>query len=306
MEQDTILLNGGHDHEVDCLDAAGMSLVRLLGGASLRPAVPFLRTMPDSAGQQCVAVFIGSQHVGYLPQPVNAGLLATVQACEMNGAVARAKGNLVAAWDCPGKVRVKVSLADAEHLLHRPEPESPAVTDSTTFELPACLDDSPAFGAPSVIIELPAVLEDVPQVAQVSRALEDAAAPPQSAGWTDDYPDWPPPKPKSAMPVRSLAETSSMESVGQAPTTEPSAIPTAWMALSNGTGWLAGASATAQTPEPGWLISSARAPQALSPAAEGDGPAGPAARKSDAVHSLDDEIIAAWTSAPLRLRPATA
>jgi hypothetical protein len=298
MERDTILLNGGRDHEVDCLDDADMSLVRLLGGASLRPAVPFLRTMHDAEGQQCVAVFIGSQHVGYLPQPVSAGLLATVQACEMNGAVARAKGNLVAAFDCPGKVRVKVSLADAEHLLHRAESEAHTHAHSqtqaqtqTVVTLEASLQKPPA--AASATFDLPA-------------CLEGAAVPPLSAGWDEDYPDWPPLKPNSVMPVRPLAETSSMDPAGRTPIEEAPASPNSWMPVSTHSGWAAVAPAPEQDPQPGWLVSGGRSSQSLPTDTPETSPSSSVARAAENARSVDEEIIAAWISAPLNLRPATA
>jgi hypothetical protein len=69
MEQDTILLNGGHDHEVDCLDGVNLSLMRLLGRASLRPAVAFLRAAQDAEGQHSVAVFIGASMSDTCPDP---------------------------------------------------------------------------------------------------------------------------------------------------------------------------------------------------------------------------------------------
>jgi hypothetical protein len=212
MEQKAILLNGGHDHEVECLDGADPFLARLLGAAPSLPACPFLRTVQDPDGQQAVGVFIGSRHVGYLPRPVDEGLLATLQACEMNEAVARARGYLIASWDCPGKVKIRISLADAEHLLRRPEaePEVQPVTvlesdmgertstNRATSTLSASIEDSTAFALSSEAAGPSSPFEHTPDFAQSTFTSKDPAGSALSAGWTGDYPDWPPPRSDSA------------------------------------------------------------------------------------------------------------
>ena len=66
MEEKAIIFNGGRDQDIEPLEGADQFLTRLLGAAPSRPAVPYLRVVQSAEGRQCVGVFIGSEHVGYL------------------------------------------------------------------------------------------------------------------------------------------------------------------------------------------------------------------------------------------------
>jgi hypothetical protein len=309
MEQNAILLNGGRDHDVVPLEGADAFLVRLLGAAPARPAVTYLRSAQTAEGKPCVGVFIGNRHVGYLALETSESLRDTVKACEMNGSVARARGNLIASWDCPGQVKVKVSLADAEHLLCAPEPE-PQEQRATN---------------PAVAV--------------------DATAPPLSAGYTEDYPDWPPPKPTTEAPAPAgsffapaapAEEAPSIEpalapprpatagsffapaapqpavAASEAPTNPPPQAPAATHSAS-----LGGTPVSSQTPQSGWLSSSVKSAQGSTASATGAGAAlGGAttsleqdqswqslAERRNTQSSPEEEVIAAWTSSPARAQP---
>ena len=276
------------------LQGADAFLTNLMGEVPSTPAVLYLRSAQSPEGRACVGVFVGSQQVGHLPADAGEALLATVQACELNGAVARARGNLIASQDLPGQVRVQVSLADSERLLSAPASAS---------------------------------------------GSSGAAAAPLAAGHTEDYPDWPPPKPKAdtaAGPFANVAPAPSAEAAlpPQAPAgslfapappkpapaplqTTPSPSPLA--PVSAGSAWLGGSSTPSPAPESGWLGSAGQSTQVPTATAMSSGAASAAsegtavpgqnqswlglADQNPASRSPEEEIIAAWTSSP-RVQPA--
>ena len=205
MQQETILLNAGRERDVEPLDQADDFLAQHLGAAPSRPAVPTLRLVQDAEGAPRAGVFIGTTQVGHLP--ADAGLIATLKACELNGAVARARGTLSSSEDQPGQVRVSISLADSEHLLCDPAPEPvaeafstpaapsapPARRDFASPGLSASLEDSTGFEDMFGDTQSGAELGDSGATALLSSALDDAATPALSSGYAEDYPDWPPP-----------------------------------------------------------------------------------------------------------------
>lgn len=220
MEQKFILLNGGRDCEVEPFASTNTCLARLLGSEPAKRAVFYLRSMQDEQGRQRIAVFVGSQHVGYLPQETDEMVLTTIRACEIHGAVARARGSLTASWQQPGRVLVKVDLAEPEYLLSNSaqsaaaqvvttgepmdKPEEPE--DSQDVYLPAVAEQAGENTADAILsssLEDAAALMDLPEGVQASPArkmassdLESSSSDGLSAGWTEDYPEWPPPKPK--------------------------------------------------------------------------------------------------------------
>ena len=173
MEECSILLNGGHQHEVATLPDAYPLLLRALGGEPELRTVLELRSLHDDEGRERVAVCVGTEKVGYLPVDIDTGLLATVKACELNEAVARAQGSLLVSWDEPGKVTMKVDLADSDRLLSDSEAEPK--------------DDRGGQ-------------DPVPTAAPA--APDNTGAPTLSAGYTEDYPEWPPRKPKPVVTDR--------------------------------------------------------------------------------------------------------
>jgi hypothetical protein len=322
MEEKTIIFNGGRDQDIEPLKEADPFLARLLGAAPSRPAIPYLRVVQAAEGRQCIGVFIGSEHVGYL-QPVEEGLLATVKACELNGAAARARGNLIASWEHPGKVRVRVNLADPEHLLYDPEPEE---QDHPDVAVPQP-DEGPA-GASSAAPE-------------ISASLEGAVAPALTAGLPEDYPDWPLPKPDSLAPSDQLtpAEPSAsdepLQSVEPGRTDPPAPSGVSPQALLSTRGaWLGGEPFQPQASQTGWLgstVSPSQTPSlgtvtttplgetssglggTTSMGATTPGATAPAEtlswqdmaeRAGSAPRNPDEEIIAAWSSSPAAARPA--
>jgi hypothetical protein len=255
MREKTILLSGGRDLDVVPLEGADEFLISLLGEAPSTPAVPYLRSAKNVQGRECIGVFIGSQHVGYLSEDTDATLLATIQACELNGAVARARGNLIASWDCPGQVRVKVSLADSDHLFSAATSETPS---------------------PSAV-----------------------ASAPLPAGHTEDYPDWPPLKPKTSAATEPLAPLASTPDTEEAGTSTPST-------------WMSGTSIPARSPQSGWLGSTGQSAQPSASTPMGTGGASALAEwtaaPGQAEHrtgsgSPEEDIVSAWTSSPPRAQP---
>jgi hypothetical protein len=247
MEEKVILLNGGRDHEVESLASADMYLMRLLGAEAARRAVVYLRVTQDDVGAERVSVFVGSQQVGRLPATVDQGLTATVKACAAHGAVARARGTMTASWDQPGRVKVKVDLADPEHLLSAaaPAPQAPQTAEYAPPP-PAMVPAEPVVRAeaapaaayllsadqttrepldPGHAFTLSASLEDAvafmdmdgvaaatPRPKSSAGLLVSSSAPGLASGWTEDYPDWPPKKPEPIAPA--VPETPSEDTTG--------------------------------------------------------------------------------------------
>jgi hypothetical protein len=247
VEQRAILLNGGRDLEVTLVPGAGEFLSRLLGAASSKPVAPSLRLVDNAPGQRSVGVFIGTRQVGFLAQADDQDLIATLRACQLNGAVARARGSLLASLEDPGKITVKVNLADTDRLLGDPE---------------GGLAGDVSAGPPPGTTTRPAIepvaghtyqLEDGP--------LENTAAPELSAGYTEDYPDWPPQNPKAAA-AESLGTggfarpapdiTSEAPANLEARTSRPSPE----TLLSTRSAWMGAVPVPAQAPQAGWLTSS--------------------------------------------------
>ncbi len=323
MEEKAIIFNGGRDQDIEPLEGADQFLTRLLGAAPSRPAVPYLRVVQSSEGQQCVGVFIGAEHVGYL-QPTDPEVLATVKACELNGAVARARGNLTASWEHPGKVNVRVNLADPEYLLCEPELQEQDLTDVPL----ASVDEGPADEGP--VDE--GLVDASFATPEIWTAIESAAEPALTAGLDQDYPEWPPPKAKSLAPTPPAAASEPtvadepLQSVEpdpmtpQAPTgVSPQALlstRSAWMGgppaqPAGQTGWLGSAAKPTQSPSLGTVTSTplGGASSGLAGATSASG-AAPSETRSwqdmaettgGAARTPDEEIIAAWTSS----RPAT-
>lgn len=323
MEEKAIIFNGGRDQDIEPLEGADQFLTRLLGAAPSRPAVPYLRVVQSAEGQQCVGVFIGSEHVGYL-QSADAEVLATVKACELNGAVARARGNLTASGEHPGKVDVRVNLADPEYLLCEPEPQ-----EQDSPEAPfASVDESPVDESPT---DPGFVTPDI------WTAIESAAEPALSAGLDQDYPEWPPPKSKSpaltqpSAASEPLVPDEPLESVAPDPMTPqtPSGVSaqallstrSAWMGgppaqPAGQTGWLGSAAKPAQSPSLGTVTSSSTLGEASTGlgGTTSTGDAGPsmtpswqsmAEKTGGAARTPDEEIIAAWTSSRPAAQPVT-
>jgi hypothetical protein len=113
------------------VEGADHFLSIILGGTPAKPAVPTLRVVKDSEGDSLVALYVGSRHVGCLPRTVDRELLSTLQACDHYGAVTRARGKLIARWDAPGRVMVKVSLAEPGQLLTKPQDSPPNMSPET-------------------------------------------------------------------------------------------------------------------------------------------------------------------------------
>jgi hypothetical protein len=288
MREKTILLSGGRDLDVVPLEGADEFLISLLGEAPSTPAVPYLRSAKNVQGRECIGVFIGSQHVGYLSEDTDATLLATIQACELNGAVARARGNLIASWDCPGQVRVKVSLADSDHLFSAATSETPSPS-AVAPALAASLEDEAAFG-----------------VSPGAASPGHSASAPLPAGHTEDYPDWPPLKPKTSAATEPLAPLASTPDTEEAGTSTPST-------------WMSGTSIPARSPQSGWLGSTGQSAQPSASTPMGTGGASALAEwtaapgqnsssQGQAEHrtgsgSPEEDIVSAWTSSPPRAQP---
>ena len=270
MEQKTILLNGGRVLDVAPVEGADEFLVELLGAAPSKPAVPTLRVLDSNDGRRSVGVFIGSKHVGFLSQATDAELVATLQACDLHGAVARARGNLVPSWDRPGKVAVKVNLADSARLLGDPAVEPPGQT--------APRQQADSTPAPLVA----ALLEDDGAAPLLAASLHDAAPPELSAGYAEDWPDWPPQESPSAEPLQSTEPLQIVEPVQTtgpvqtAPVIRPSqffsgpstpaspaesAQPDPSALLSTRSAWLGAAPTPAQPQQTGWLAAPGEASQ---------------------------------------------
>jgi hypothetical protein len=240
VDQKTILLNGGRDLDVAPVTGADDFLSRLLGGASDKPAVPTLRVVKNDAGRPFVAVFVGGKHVGFLSQAVDEELIATLEACDLNGAVARARGHLIASWDTPGRVNVRVSLAESDRLLSGPAARQP--------------DES----APSH--------QSAPLGQSVSPS--DSAQPQSSAGCAqDDWPEWPSPKPQPAptQPVQPSQPAQSPQPVVAAQSPQP--VQSMQALLPTRSAWLGATPQPAQAAQAGWLGGSARLAQTAQPAA---------------------------------------
>ena len=240
MADKTVLLDGGRAQDIVLLEGTDPFLVRLLGSAPSRPAVPFLRTMHNAEGRQCVGVFLGDQHVGYLSDETARGVAAAIQACELDGAVARARGDLTAAWDRPGKVKLRVNLTDPQSLLCGSEPESEnrpidlLQSDSTERRGPApgaaallfaSLDDVPDTWVPSRGARPSDSPEDSSVPMGPATTIEAASEPGLHSGWSEEYPEWPPPKPKSLTDVEPAQPTEPAtlpEPLQPAPVSRPS------------------------------------------------------------------------------------
>lgn len=274
------------------LEDAHVFLSQLLGTAHSKPAVHTLRSSQDTEGRRRVGVFVADQLVGHLSDDVDGGLLATVQACELNGAVARARGDLTASLDQPGRVTVRVSLADSEYLLCDPPAEAQTA------------------GAP---LSTP--------------ALDEAAAPEASSGWTDDYPEWPAPRPKPTTIAQPVVYVQTV-TPALAPALAPAAPgPAALITEPLGpTGLATRTQAVRQAPQAGWLGSTVQSAQgAPGPTAAGgtatsagagtaSGLAASAGAGTAATHQSpswqdlaerasgpgapDDAVVAAWSTSP--------
>ncbi len=309
MADKIVLLDGGRTHDIVLLEGTDPFLVRLLGSAPSRPAVTFLRTMQNAEGRQCVGVFIGDQHVGYLSEETAHGVSATIQACELDGAVARARGDLIAAWDRPGKVNLRVNLADPQNLLCVPESESEnrpidlLQADSTERRGPApgaaallfaSLDDVPDTWVPSLGALPSDSSQDASVLMRAPTTLEAASEPGVHSGWTEEYPEWPSPKPKSMTDA------------------EPATSPSPQSLLATRGVWLGATPTPAQAQGTGWLSS---AGEASSGSSLGSTAAAPPTPANGAAPSWQDmaertradqggrvdpegEIVAAWTSSP--------
>ncbi len=216
MNDKTILLNGGRALDVTPVDGADQFLAQLLGAAPSRPAIPTLRLVDDPTGARCVGVFVGNTHVGYLLNDVDEGLVATLQACEHHGAVARARATLMAAWEDPEMAVLKVDLADSDQLLAEagpgsPHPDAPEVEPHAepSSPVPQASFAAPqeSFAAPQEPMEprdilpnddywpgrdLAATPADEPATAESAGLLGNDSAPGLAAGYNEDYPDWPP------------------------------------------------------------------------------------------------------------------
>jgi len=124
LQQKAVLFNGGNELEVAPVQGANEFLSRILGGAPAKHAIPALRLADGANGERLVAVFLADTHVGYLPPPVDPGLVTALEACDQSCAVARVRGKLLASWETPGEFRVKIDLAEPSRLLggHTAEP----------------------------------------------------------------------------------------------------------------------------------------------------------------------------------------
>jgi hypothetical protein len=276
MQEQTVLLNGGRDQDVVPLAGTDAFLVRVLGDAPARPAVLYLRSTQNADGGLCVGVFLGSEHVGFFADDIDETLLATVQACEQDGAVVRARGSVVAASDCPGKVVVKVSLADSENLLNAPAP--PPTTGGA--------DDYPDWPPPKP---------------------KSAAAAPAGSFFAPTAPSAPTVAPTASAPV---APKPAPRTTTPPSPQELSSTRTAWLggtpvaAQAPQSGWLA---ATVQSVQG----STAPAMATGAPATPGGGAGTPdrdqswqtLAERQNSPRSHEDEVIAAWTSSPPRAQP---
>ncbi len=316
MADKTFLLNGGRELDVVTLESADPLLARLLGEAPSRPAVPFLRTMHDDQGRQCLGVFIGSEQVGHLPADTCAGVLPTVQACELSGAVVRVRGDLTSTEHLPGKVKLRLNLADADELLPGPlsEPAGPSVdllqADSTERRgiapgaaelLSASLDDTPVFGVSSRGAGFYGSPDDFTATMSPATALETAAGPPLSTGYAEDYPDWPPPRPKP------LVSTEPPEPIAPVvPQNPPASPPSPQSVLATRSAWLGATPISAQSAGAGWLNSAAGSSQGPTensppPAASESAPSWqdmaerPGAGQGGRLDP-EREVVAAWTS----------
>jgi hypothetical protein len=220
--------------------------------------------------------------VGFLSQDADADLVATLQACDLNGAEARARGRLVPSWDRPGKVAVKVNLAESAQLLGDPTAETPAHT----------APDQPAtFAAVSPLVSSLEEDDSSPQ----EYWPQNAGPPELSAGHAEDYPVWPPkPQPAQATEPAQASELAQLEPVFRtsatfrpaslsepltppeyAPPSEPmspseptppleptSPDPSPQAILSTRSAWLGSMPAQAQASETGWLSAPGEASQA--------------------------------------------
>ena len=200
MDQETILLNSGQDQDVIPLAGVDEYLEGLLGDAASRPAVPALKVLDDPQGHKSVGVFIGTRQVGHLPAETGADLMATLQACEENSAIARVRGTLVTTDGQPGKVAVRVSLADSEHLLTDPG-EPPPQTGVKSAPDSEVLSSS--FEDAAALLDQTNDRDDLSSFARSESTNQESSAPELSAGVADDWPDWPPPglKSESASPA---------------------------------------------------------------------------------------------------------
>jgi len=232
MNDKTVLLNGGRTLHVTPVDGADQFLAQLLGAAPSRPAIPTLRLVDDPAGARCVGVFIGSTHIGYLLNDIDEALVATLQACDHHGAVARARATVTAAWEDPEMAVLTVDLADSDRLLTDAGPASPP-PDAPEVERRA----EPPSSA----------------MAESAGVVGDDSAPGLAAGYTEYYPDWPPRKSQASPAFETArapagpptpAESSAQAEASLAEPVEPEMAPQ--------TGWLATApqQPTAAQPEP--------------------------------------------------------
>lgn len=117
LSQATVLLNGGRDVDVIPVEGCDQYLLKLLGELPAKPAIPTLCVLDGTDGVSFVAVYIADTHVGYLPHPADPELIRAIRECNQSGAVTRARGKLIASWEAPDRVKVRVSLSDPDQLL---------------------------------------------------------------------------------------------------------------------------------------------------------------------------------------------
>lgn len=117
LSQGTVLLNGGNDVDVVPVEGSDQYLLKILGELPAKPAVPTLCVLDNTNGDSFVAVYVADKHVGYLPHPADPELIRTIRECNQSGAIARARGKLIASWEAPDRVKVRVSLSEPSQLL---------------------------------------------------------------------------------------------------------------------------------------------------------------------------------------------